>query len=60
MSELVSRALCLLILWPALVLRFGGNTPRDRPAPRIYRRQVAAVAKVGPRIVGVRLQVVLA
>jgi hypothetical protein len=55
LSSLLARAVCLSLLW-----RFGANTLPRRSAPRVYRRQVAAVAQVGPRLIGIRLQVVLA
>jgi hypothetical protein len=62
--ELVSRAVCILILWPALVLVWG-LPGRPSPAPRpaglaIYRRQWAAVIPMRQRVLAVRLQVVLA
>lgn len=59
LSELVSGA--LVGLWLVVFgLRFGvapRSPARRRPAARAYRRQVAAVAKVGPRVVGLRIQI---
>jgi hypothetical protein len=55
---MLSRLLCYCLIWPLLLWKFAPPSPR--PAPHVYRRQVAAVAQVGPRVVAVRLQVVLA
>jgi hypothetical protein len=60
LSELISTTVCLFILWPALLWRFGRNTRPPRPAPRPLRRQVAAVGTFGGRVFAVRLQVILA
>jgi hypothetical protein len=55
-AEHVTRALCLFLIWPLLVLRFGGNTPAPSPAPRTLRRSWVAVVPLGGRVVGVRIQ----
>ena len=57
MTPLVSYLLCLLVIWPALALRF--NAPSPRPAPRSIARQWAAIGQLGPRTIGVRLQLVV-
>ena len=60
LTELVSRALCALILWPWLLVRFGAPSPARRPAGRPLARQWGAIAPIGGRVVAVRLQVVWA
>lgn len=56
MLPLISHLLCLFVIWPALVARF--DAPR-RPARRPIARQWAAIGQLGPRVVGVRLQLVV-
>ena len=62
LTELVSRALCLFLVWPVLVLRWGlpARSPARRPAGRPLARQWGAIAPIGGRVVAVRLQVVWA
>jgi hypothetical protein len=61
-GELVSRGLVSVwLLLVALRWQVAPRSParRRQPAPRQVRRQWAAVAQVGPRVVGLRLQVVV-
>ena len=60
LTELISRALCALILWPWLLVRFGARSPARRPAGRPLARQWGAAGQIGGRVVAVRLQVVWA
>ena len=60
LTELMSGALCLFLVWPLLVLRFGAPSPARRPAGRPLARQWGAIAPIGGRVVAVRLQVVWA
>jgi hypothetical protein len=55
MTSLLTQALCLFLLWPAMLVRFGGYTPAPR---RVRRRQWAAVGMIGNRTVAIRLQVI--
>jgi hypothetical protein len=60
-AELVTRAVCTLIFL-LVCLRFGPPSParRPAPAPRIYRRQLAAVGKLPTgRIYAVRVQLIV-
>ena len=59
---MLTSALCWLVLWPLLVLRWGlpARSPARRPAGRPLARQWGAIAPIGGRVVAVRLQVVWA
>ncbi len=57
MLPLLSYLWCMFFLWPALLRRF--DAPHPQPAPRVVRRQWGAVAQLGPRVVGVRLQIAI-
>ena len=58
MTPLLSHLVCLLVIWPALALRF--NAPSPRPAPRAIARQWATAGQLGGRLFAVRLQLVIA
>jgi len=58
MVELVSRAVCLLVIWPALLLMFRAPSPA-RPGPQAiatYRRQWGLVLPTQPRVYACRIQ----
>ena len=56
-----SHFLCLFILWPALMLRFGlfSARPPHITAPRARGRQWGLVQQIAGRYVAVRVQVVI-
>lgn len=56
---MLSQLVCFLVLWPALILRFGLFAPRPTRVRRPLRRQWGAVACVAGRLFAVRLQVAL-
>jgi hypothetical protein len=58
-ARLLALVLCRLWLWPALERLERPHVAR-RPPPRIRRRSWAAVALVGSRLVGFRVELVLA
>jgi hypothetical protein len=56
MIELVSRALCLLILWPALLLTFRVPSP----ARQAIARQWGAIVPMRKRVIYIRFQFAVA
>ena len=58
---MLTNLLCLFVVWPLLVLRWGlpARSPARRPAGRPLARQWGAIAPIGGRVVAVRLQVLV-
>lgn len=56
-----SHFLCLFILWPALILRFGlfSSQPRTIAAPHATGRQWGLVQQIAGRFIAVRVQVLI-
>jgi hypothetical protein len=57
---MLTRLLCLFVIWPALLLTFRAPSPAGRPARALapYRREWAAVVPTRRRVYGLRIQLV--
>lgn len=58
-ARLVALVLCYCWLWPALA-RLDAPRVARRPPPPIRRRRWATVARLGSRLVGVEVRLVVA